>query len=116
MREMHMITSLKVGRGLSNKIFLVTDGRFSGSTRGPFIGYVCPEAYEGGSIALVNDGDIIHYSVESRSLRLEVEDAELEDRRKAWKPVIKPAKGYLARYREMVQGSDRGATLIGFGT
>lgn len=111
MREMHMITSLIVGRGLTDRIFLVTDGRFSGSTRGPFIGYVCPEAYEGGPIALVEDGDPVSYDVESRSIQLGVGEAELEERRSRWEALEKPATGLLARYREMVQGSDKGAAL-----
>jgi len=115
MREMHMITSLIVGRGLSDRVFLVTDGRFSGSTRGPFIGYICPEAYDGGTIALVRDGDIVSYDVESRSLQLEIEDSELHDRRRDWKPLEKPATGMLARYRGMVQGSNLGASLGGPG-
>jgi dihydroxy-acid dehydratase len=111
MREMHMITSLIIGRGLAARVFLVTDGRFSGSTRGPFIGYVCPEAYEGGPIALVRDGDYISYDVESRRIALEIDEGEMSGRRREWKRLEKPATGLLSRYRELVQGSDKGASL-----
>ncbi len=111
MREMHMITSLLVGRGLSERVFLVTDGRFSGSTRGPFIGHVCPEAYDGGPIALVQDGDYISYSVPGRSLNLEVPRAELDNRARTWGRVEKPARGLLGRYRELARGADLGARL-----
>jgi dihydroxy-acid dehydratase len=111
MREMHMITSLIVGRGLAGRVFLVTDGRFSGSTRGPFIGYVCPEAHEGGPIALVKDGDYISYSVDARSIELEIGEIEMAERRRKWKRTERSALGVLARYREMVLGSNKGAAL-----
>jgi len=111
MREMHMITSLIVGRGLAEKVFLVTDGRFSGSTRGPFIGYVCPEAYDGGPIALVEEGDRISYDVEARSIQLDVTPSELSARRERWTRLEKPASGFLRRYRKLVTPASSGATM-----
>jgi len=115
MREMHMITSLIVGRGLADRVFLATDGRFSGSTRGPFIGHICPEAFDGGPIALVKDRDIIEYDVRAGAIDLDVEEEELRRRRKSWSRVEKPASGLLAKYRSLVQGADRGAVMVSRG-
>jgi len=115
MREMHMITSLIVGRGLATQVFLVTDGRFSGSTRGPFIGHVCPEAYEGGPIALVRDGDLVSYDVVSKRLMVQVAAEEFADRRRAWKRPEKPVRGLLARYRDLALGADQGAGMASCG-
>ena len=100
MREMHMTTSLLVGRGMDESCALVTDGRFSGSTRGPCIGHISPEAAAGGPIALVEEGDLIRIDVENRELSIvgvnghEVSLEEMEqilaERKKRWQP--KPAK------------------------
>ncbi|MDH5478425.1 MAG: dihydroxy-acid dehydratase, partial [Nitrospinota bacterium] len=99
MREMLAPTSAIAGRGLQNSVALITDGRFSGGTRGPCIGHVSPEAMECGPIALVKDGDIIHIDIPERTMRLDVDDAELEKRRGEWKaPEPKIKTGYLVRY------------------
>jgi dihydroxy-acid dehydratase len=110
MREMLAPSSALIGLGLSDKVALITDGRFSGGTRGNCIGHIAPEAYNGGPIALVNDNDIIEYDVENGKLNVLVSDEELEKRKKAWKrkdPKIKT--GYLAKYIKLVSSSDKGA-------
>jgi dihydroxy-acid dehydratase len=100
MREMHLITSILAGSGLAKSTALVTDGRFSGSTRGPCIGHVTPEAALGGPIALVQDGDRIAIDLFDGKLELEVGEAELARRREAWKPVARPLRGVLASFAE----------------
>ncbi|MGG1311914.1 MULTISPECIES: dihydroxy-acid dehydratase [Cohnella] len=112
MPEMLAPTSQIVGMGLGTKVGLVTDGRFSGATRGIAIGHVSPEAAEGGPIALVRDGDIIELDMNNRTITLEVSDEELERRRKEWKgfePKIK--RGYLARYSAMVTNASSGGVM-----
>ena len=84
MREMHAITSMLVGMGLDSEIALITDGRFSGSTRGPAIGYVSPEAFEGGPIAAVENGDKISYSIPKRRIDLLIAQSDLEKRLQKW--------------------------------
>lgn len=111
MREMHMTTALIVGRGMDESCALVTDGRFSGSTRGPCIGHVSPEAAAGGPIALVEEGDKIIIDIPNRSLTLCVSDEELLSRRAAWKPLVKPRTPALAKYAAMVSSADRGAFI-----
>ncbi|MEM2908501.1 MAG: dihydroxy-acid dehydratase, partial [Candidatus Hadarchaeales archaeon] len=111
MREQHMVTSLLMGMGLGDSVALVTDGRFSGSTRGPCIGHVSPEAAEGGPIAVVRDGDEIEIDIPGRRLELLVTDEELKRRLQGWSPPIKKLKGYLARYAKSVQSADVGAVL-----
>ncbi|MBI2454892.1 MAG: dihydroxy-acid dehydratase [candidate division NC10 bacterium] len=111
MREMHQITSLMVGMGLDEHCGLVTDGRFSGSTRGPCIGHVSPEAAEGGPIALVQDGDLIEYDIPNRRLDLLVAADELARRRVAWRPPKRELKGILARYARLAESASRGAIL-----
>jgi dihydroxy-acid dehydratase len=111
MREMHMTTALIVGRGMDESCALVTDGRFSGSTRGPCIGHVSPEAAAGGPIALVEEGDAIIIDIPNRSLTLCLSDEELARRRAAWKPVFKPRTPALAKYAAMVSSADRGAII-----
>ena len=101
MREMHQITSIMVGMGLDEHCGLVTDGRFSGSTRGPCIGHISPEETEGGPIALVQDGDLIEYDIPNRHLELLVAADELARRRLAWKPPKRELKGILARYAKL---------------
>lgn len=98
MREMHMVTAMMFGAGLAETTALVTDGRFSGSTRGPNIGHVSPEAAAGGPIALVRDGDIISINIPEQRLELKVDPAELERRRREWKPPVKKHKGILGLY------------------
>lgn len=110
MREMLSPTAAIAGMGLIESVALVTDGRFSGGTRGPCIGHVSPEAAEGGPIALVKEGDIIEIDIPARVLNLNISQEEMEKRRKAWKaPAPKAVKGYLARYQQHVSSADKGA-------
>jgi dihydroxy-acid dehydratase len=112
MQEMLAPTANIMGRGLGETVCLVTDGRFSGATRGACIGHVSPEAAAGGPIALVQEGDIIHINIPGRKLELIVSDEELAKRRAAWKR--HPAKidyGYLARYAAQVTSADTGAVF-----
>jgi len=112
MREMLAPTAALVGLGLIEKVALVTDGRFSGATRGLCIGHVSPEAAEGGPIAVVEDGDVISINVRERSLNLELRDEELRRRMESWKPPKpKIAAGWLLRYSLSVSSADTGAIL-----
>lgn len=112
MREMLLATSALVGSGLDRTVALVTDGRFSGATRGPAVGHISPEAMEGGPIALVHDGDIIDIDVDSRALILDVTQEELCRRRLVWKaPAPKVSTGYLARYALLATSASTGAIL-----
>ncbi len=111
MREMHQITSIMVGMGLDEYCGLVTDGRFSGSTRGACIGHISPEAAEAGPIALVRDGDLIAYDIPNRRLDLLVEEDELARRRATWKPPKRELRGILARYAKLAESASRGAIL-----
>jgi dihydroxy-acid dehydratase len=110
MREMLSATSAIAGMGLSESVALVTDGRFSGGTRGPCVGHVSPEAAGGGPIALVRDGDRIRVDIPARRLDLLVGRAELARRRRCWKP-RPPARtgGYLDRYAPAVGSAAAGA-------
>ena len=112
MREMLNPTSAIAGMGLDKDVALITDGRFSGATRGASIGHVSPEAASGGVIGLVQEGDLIEIDSPGRSLHLCVEDAELAERRKNWVcPEPKIKTGYLARYAKLVSSADKGAIL-----
>lgn len=112
MREMLNPTSAIMGRGLGGSVALITDGRFSGATRGAAIGHVSPEAAVGGNIALVEEGDIIKIDIEANSINFEISEEELERRRSNWKPrQPKITTGYLARYAAMVTSGNRGAIL-----
>ena len=112
MQEMLAPTANIMGRGLGESVALITDGRFSGATRGACIGHVSPEAAAGGPIALVQRGDSISIDIPNRKLELEVPEAELAKRRAAWKcPPPKINYGYLARYASMVTSADTGAVL-----
>ena len=111
MREMLTPTSAIVGAGLGADCALITDGRFSGATRGAAIGHVCPEAAAGGLIGLVRDGDTIDIDIENCLINLRVNDEEIEERRKNFTPLIKPAEGYLARYRASVTSASEGAVF-----
>lgn len=112
MREMLNPTSAIAGMGLGDTVALITDGRFSGASRGASIGHVCPEAAVGGPIALVEEGDRISINIPEHKLELLVDEEELARRRAEWKP-RKPAvtTGYLARYAKMVTSARRGAVL-----
>lgn len=112
MREMLNPTSAIIGMGLGSSVALITDGRFSGASRGACIGHVSPEAAVGGNIALVEEGDIIQIDIENNSLNFLVSDEELARRRANWKPrQPKITSGYLARYVSMVTSGNRGAIL-----
>ncbi len=111
MREMLAPTSLLVGKGLGTKAALITDGRFSGGTRGICVGHICPEASNGGVIALIKDGDKIKIDINKRTLNLLVSDEELAKRRKELKPFKSDAKGYLAKYSRIVQDASHGAIV-----
>ncbi len=112
MQEMLAPTSAIQGMGLGESVALITDGRFSGATRGGSIGHVSPEAAAGGPIALVQPGDMISIDIPARSIMLEVSDTELAKRRAAWKcPPAKVNYGYLARYASQVTSADTGAVL-----
>ena len=113
MREMLNPTSAIVGMGLGASVALITDGRFSGATRGAAIGHVSPEAAAGGNIALINEGDIIDIDIRACSINVKVSDEELAERRKSWtapEPRIKT--GYAARYAKLVTSADKGAVLM----
>lgn len=112
MQEMLAPTSYIMGQGLGDSVALITDGRFSGATRGACIGHISPEAAAGGTIALIEEGDIISIDIPSGELTLYVEDSELERRRAEWKP--KPPKyvrGWLARYASLATSADTGGVL-----
>ncbi|MGN0429336.1 MAG: dihydroxy-acid dehydratase [Acetatifactor sp.] len=112
MREMLNPTSAIAGMGLGSTVALITDGRFSGASRGASIGHVSPEAAVGGPIALVEEGDIISINIPEMKLDIKVSDEEMEARRAKWQPrEPKVTTGYLSRYREMVTSGNRGAVL-----
>ena len=112
MREMLNPTSAIVGMGLGSSVALITDGRFSGASRGASIGHVSPEAAVGGPIALVEEGDIISIDIDNNSLNVLISDEEMEARKEKWQPrQPKVTTGYLARYASMVTSGNRGAVL-----
>ena len=112
MREMLNPTSAIAGMGLGSTVALITDGRFSGASRGASIGHVSPEAAVGGPIALIKEGDIISINIPEMALNMKVSDEELEERRKTWKPKDSgEITGYLKRYQAMVTSGNRGAIL-----
>jgi len=112
MREMLAVTAAISGQGLGEKVALVTDGRFSGATRGISVGHVAPEAAVGGPIALVQDGDVINIDVDAGRIDVELSEQELKKRAESWKP--KPPRyttGLLAQYASLVSSSAEGAVL-----
>ncbi len=112
MREMLAVTAALAGQGLDKQVALITDGRFSGATRGASLGHCSPEAANGGPIALVEEGDKITLDINAYKITLEVSDEELSRRRAAWKcPEPKVKTGYLARYAKLVSSADKGAIL-----
>ena len=112
MREMLMPTSVLAGMGLDKDVALITDGRFSGATRGACIGHVSPEAAAGGPIAFVRDGDLISMDMDACTLSVNISEAEFAERRKSWTPPEPKIKtGYLARYAKLVTSANRGAIL-----
>ena len=111
MREMLNPTSAIAGMGLGSSVALITDGRFSGASRGASIGHIAPEAAAGGPIGLINEGDIIDIDINAHSINVRLTDSELEERKKSFKPRINEVSGYLARYRQLVTSADKGAIL-----
>lgn len=111
MQEMLAATSALMGMGLGVSVALVTDGRFSGATRGASIGHVSPEAAAGGPLALLRDGDVIAIDIPARQLNVELSDEELNQRRAGWQPPRKELTGWLRRYAAMVTSGSRGAVL-----
>ncbi|MBR5647220.1 MAG: dihydroxy-acid dehydratase [Treponema sp.] len=112
MREMLAVTAALAGQGLDKEVVLITDGRFSGATRGASLGHCSPEAAVGGPIALVKEGDMISIDINAYKITLEVSDEELAERRNEWVcPEPKVKTGYLARYAKLVSSADKGAVL-----
>ena len=112
MREMLAPTATLMGMGMGDSVALITDGRFSGGTRGPCIGHISPEAMEGGPIALIKDGDTIELDIPARKIELKVSAEELSVRKKAWKmPQPKIKDGWLARYAKVVTSANTGAVV-----
>lgn len=113
MREMLSATAAIAGMGLSESVALITDGRFSGGTRGPCIGHISPEAMEGGPLAIIQDGDRIRIDIPKRRIDLLLSDKEIQERLKKWKaPKPKITKGYLSRYAQMVSSAGKGAVML----
>ena len=105
-------TSAIAGMGLGSTVALITDGRFSGASRGASIGHVSPEAQVGGPIALVEEGDLISIDIDNHKLELKVSDEELAARKAKWQPrTPQVTTGYLARYASLVTSADKGAVL-----
>ncbi len=113
MREMLNPTSAIAGMGLGSSVALITDGRFSGASRGASIGHVSPEAAMGGPIGLVREGDIIEIDINANTIHMRVSDEELARRREGWTPKTKEISGYLKRYAGLVTSADKGAVLRG---
>jgi len=114
MRELSLPAAILVGMGLGDSVAMITDGRYSGATRGPCIGHVCPEAYEGGPIAIVKNGDIIEIDIDRKTLNILLSDEEISERLKNWnKPSPKVQSGYLNIYRKIVRSAKYGAYIGG---
>jgi dihydroxy-acid dehydratase len=111
MREMLAPTSALEGIGLGSSVALITDGRFSGATRGAAVGHVSPEAAAGGNIALIHDGDLVNVDIINRQLTLQVSDEELAKRRAEWKAPKQELTGYAKRYASLVTSGSRGAVF-----
>ena len=112
MREMSIPAAMLVGMGLHTSVAMITDGRFSGATRGPCVGHICPEAYDGGPIALIENGDIIEIDLSNNSITLQVSEQELARRKAALSLPKRPAKGILAAYRSQVNSASQGALWL----
>lgn len=112
MRELSIPAAIIIGMGLGDSVAMITDGRYSGATRGPCIGHVCPEAYEGGPISIVQDGDEVEIDLEHRQLNILISEEELRERFKTWKrPTLKVESGFLSIYRKVVSSAKFGAYL-----
>ncbi|MCF8035449.1 MAG: dihydroxy-acid dehydratase, partial [Desulfobacteraceae bacterium] len=114
MREMLAPTSAIAGMGLDGDVALITDGRFSGGTRGAAIGHISPEAMQKGPLAIVEEGDPIAIDIPGKTITLKLENAEIEKRFSGWQaPAPKITRGYMARYARQVTSADKGAVLKG---
>ena len=114
MRELSIPAAMLIGMGLGNSVAMVTDARFSGATRGPCIGHICPEAAEGGPIALIQDGDIINIDIPNRKLNVKISEEEMNRRVENWQPLKPKVKdGFLALYSKIVRSASEGAILRG---
>ena len=111
MREMCNVLKYMIGQGLGNSVALITDGRFSGTNNGCFVGHISPEAAEGGPLAFVKDGDQIRIDVDNRTIDLLVDDEEIQRRKKQWSYTPKKISGYMARYRKLASSAGKGAVL-----
>ena len=112
MPELVSISATLMVRKDLNKVSLITDGRFSGFTSGPCIGHICPEAYEGGPIAIIEDGDIIQIDIPNRQLNVKLTEEEIQERFKDWKPFERNIKSKtLLKYRALVTDASKGAIL-----
>lgn len=111
MPHLSALMGVVIGKGLGSSVALITDGRFSGSTSGLAVGHICPEAYAGGNIGLIQDGDQIEIDVARRLLQLHVDETELECRRKNFRPVEKPSTGWLKLWKKEVCSAHEGATI-----
>ena len=110
MREMLAPTSALIGQGLGESVALITDGRFSGGTWGMVVGHICPEAYVGGTIALINDGDRIIIDAHQKSINVALSDAEIKTRKTNWKPPERSQQvGVLAKYACLARPASQGA-------
>jgi dihydroxy-acid dehydratase len=110
MREMLAVTAALVGQGLGESVGLITDGRFSGGTHGLVVGHVAPEAWVGGPIAFIREGDAVTIDADAKTLTLEVSEAELGKRRQGWvKPEVRVKRGVLAKYARTVGSASQGA-------
>ena len=111
MREMLAPTSALVGMGLDSSVSLITDGRFSGATKGAAVGHVSPEAASGGLIGLIEEGDTVTVDITNRKLTLHVDDAVIEERKKNFTPKQKELEGYIKRYAKLVTSGSTGAVF-----
>jgi dihydroxy-acid dehydratase len=112
MREMVMATWLLVDMGLDRSVAIITDGRFSGTSGGPCVGHIVPEAMDAGPIAVIEDGDIVEIDIPSRKLNVNLTDEEIQHRLSSWKkPEPKITKGYLALFAKYATSADKGAYL-----
>lgn len=112
MRELSIPAAMLVGMGLHTSVAMVTDGRFSGATRGPCVGHVCPEAWEEGPIAAIQDGDMVNIDVSDRRITVELDEMEIQRRLAKVSKPAREVKGFLRAYREQVSSADRGAVWI----
>jgi dihydroxy-acid dehydratase len=112
MREMSIPAAMLVGMGLGDSVAMVTDGRFSGATHGPCIGHVCPEAADGGPLAIVRDGDTIEFDIPARKLSIALKKSEIAQRMKKWKPPApRMTTGFMGVYQRIVGDASEGARL-----